>query len=104
MSDHVRGYMDVRGVSHMFAVWTHEDEPDTENEEAYVWVMASQVQYVGICKRTGRTEIVFAAGGNSLLTDAPPTDVRWAIDYALQGGEARQGKEEELTYKVVYTE
>ena len=97
MSDHVRCYADSRGTSHLVAVWTHEEDPDTENEEAYIWFVASQVQYVGVNQRTGKTEIVFASTGNSLETDAAPTDVRWAIDYALNGGRERG-------FKGVYTD
>lgn len=92
MSDYVLTFTNDRMTSHLVAVWTRDDQPDTDDYDAYVWFVASQVQWVGVSKTSGKTEIVFAAGGNSLETHALPTDVRWAIDYALNGGEVRPEK------------
>lgn len=89
-TEYVRGYQDQSGGSHMFALWTQTGEPDETCKSGWVWVRADKVLWVArdLAARPVRTLIVFD-GGNSLTTDAEPDDVRWGIDFALNGGKPR---------------
>ena len=82
--DYVRGYQDNSGGSHMFALWVGKGEPDEECDNGWAWVRADKVLWA-VLQGDGRTLVVFD-GGNSLTTDAAPSDVRWAVDLALNGG------------------
>jgi hypothetical protein len=87
--DYVRGYQDNSGGSHMFALWTRVSEPDEDDVDGWVWIVASKVTHVthGFHPSGwGAGTTVVHVGGAEILTRAHAEEVRWGIDLALNGG------------------
>lgn len=91
-TEYVRGYSDNSGGSHMFALWTGQTAPDEDNENDWVWIMASKVTHVTHGNHPsgwGAHTTVVHMGDAKILTRAHPEDVRWGVDLALNGGKHR---------------